>query len=292
MKLSERTIETPHAALRVTDSGGSGMPVLMLHGSGSNRRIFDRQLVSSLAERFRLILPDLPGHGDSSDALDASLQSYTLPGLGQTIGALIDTLGLRRLAIVGWSLGGHIALEVMGSHRAVAGAMIMGAPPIGRGPLALLKAFRTNRDTTLASKPSFSDAQAMRFARLCFGERVQLEALESIHRADGRLRKIMFGSMLRGQCADERAIVETRDTPIAIVNGSDDPFIRMRYVAGLNYRNLWGGVCHVIPDAGHDAFRTHADEFNPMLMAFAEDISAREGIRTGAPAPASSRVSA
>src|SRR5690606_15710251 len=116
---------------------------------------------------------------------------------------------------------------------AVAGAMILGAPPIGRGPLALLRAFRINRDTTLASRERFTDAQAMRFARLCFADRVQLDQLESIHRADGRLRKIMFGSMLYGRCADERAIVGTRDTPVAIVNGSDDPFIHMRYVAGL-----------------------------------------------------------
>ncbi|MEP7239448.1 MAG: alpha/beta hydrolase [Devosia sp.] len=275
MSLTEATIETPNASIRITDSGGSGLPVLLLHGSGSSRRVFDRQMMSPLAGHYRMIAPDLPGHGESSDARDVSRLSYTLPGLARSVGALIDALGLGKVAVVGWSLGGHLALELMDFHPAVAGVMVMGAPPIGRGPIALFRAFRTNLDTTLASKPKFSDAEIMRFARLCFGYDIEPTSLDSIRRADGQLRKVMFGSMMSGACVDEKALVETSDTPVAIVNGSDDPFIRLRYIAGLRYRNLWEGMCHVIPDAGHDAFRSHADSFNPLLGRFADAIAAR-----------------
>lgn len=275
MKLSETTIETRNAFLRVTESGSSGMPMLLLHGSGSSRRIFDRQLVSSLSGRFRMIVPDLPGHGDSSDALDAGLRSYTLTGLAETIGTLIDRLGLDQVVVVGWSLGGHIALELLGSHRAVAGAMVMGAPPIGRGPLALLRAFRVNSETLLASRRKFSESQALRFAKLCFDNAPEPSELASIRRADGRLRKVMFGSMLRGQCADEKDIVGTAEVSLAIVNGANDPFVKTDYVTKLRYRNLWEGMCHVIPEAGHDAFRRHADVFNPMLTRFADEVASR-----------------
>jgi pimeloyl-ACP methyl ester carboxylesterase len=271
MAIIERTIATSAATIRLTESDGRGMPLLMLHGSGSARGIFDRQMQSTLAERFRLIAPDLPGHGESSDALDNG-DSYTLPGLAKTIGEVIDKLEVKRVVVLGWSLGGHIALELMSYHAAVAGVMIMGAPPIGRGPIALLRAFRTNLDTGLASKEKFSDADTQRFARLCFDGHADDVALANIRRADGRLRKIMFGSMMSGRCADEKRLVETSSKPVAVINGSDDPFVRARYISALNYRNLWGGLCHVIPDAGHDAFRSHYDWFNPMLMRFASEI--------------------
>jgi pimeloyl-ACP methyl ester carboxylesterase len=276
MTFADKTIATRSASIRVTQSIGTGMPLLLLHGSGSNRTIFDKQMQSALADRFRMIALDLPGHGDSSNADDIpATQSYTLPGLASTVGEVIDQLGLSRVAVLGWSLGGHIALELMSFHQSVAGVMVMGAPPIGRGPLALLRAFRATLDTSLASKARFSDAEVTRFATLCFGDRVEPAQIASIRRTDGQLRKIMFSSMLGGRCADERHLVETSPIPVAIVNGSEDPLVRLRYIAGLRYRALWDGMCHVIPNAGHAAFREEPKTFNPMLMRFASDIEAQ-----------------
>ena len=54
----ERTIATPHADIRLTDTEGAGLPVLLLHGSASSRSVFDRQFGSQLAERHRLIAID------------------------------------------------------------------------------------------------------------------------------------------------------------------------------------------------------------------------------------------
>jgi pimeloyl-ACP methyl ester carboxylesterase len=272
MQLNDRTIRTRHATIRLTESQSGGLPLLLIHGSGSSRHVFERQLQSPMAERFRLIALDLPGHGDSSNAADGGA-SYKLPGLAETVGEVVSELGISRMAVFGWSLGGHIALEMMDKDPAVAGVMLMGAPPIGRGPIALLRAFRTNLDTGLASKERFSDADVMRFARLCYGDKVEPAFLETIKRADGRLRKIMFGSMLSGHCADERQLVESRQIPIAIVNGSEDPFVRLGYIAALRYRALWDGMCHIIPDAGHAAFHEAPETFNPMLSRFADDVA-------------------
>ncbi len=273
MQLNDRTIRTRHATVRLTESVSGGLPLLLIHGSGSSRHVFERQMQSPLAERFRLIAIDLPGHGDSCNAGDDGANSYTLPGLAETVGEVVSELGISRMAVFGWSLGGHIALEMMDKQATVAGVMLMGAPPIGRGPIALLRAFRTNLDTGLASKEKFSDADVMRFAKLCYGDKVEPAFIESIKRADGRLRKIMFGSMLSGHCADEKRLVENRLTPVAIVNGSEDPFVRLGYIAALRYRALWDGMCHIIPDAGHAAFREAPEIFNPMLSRFADDVA-------------------
>lgn len=73
--LAESSITTSAGPLRLTQSDGGGMPFLMLHGTGSCRAVFGRQLQSPLARRHRLIAIDLPGHGESADATNLSTYS-------------------------------------------------------------------------------------------------------------------------------------------------------------------------------------------------------------------------
>jgi pimeloyl-ACP methyl ester carboxylesterase len=272
MTLIHRTVRVRDTDIRLTESNGSGLPVVLIHGSGSNRQIFDKQLHSPLADRFRLVAMDLPGHGESGDAANPATD-YTLPGLAGSVGDVLAALDIGRAAFFGWSLGGHIAIELASTSSVVAGMMISGAPPIGHGPIGTLLAFRITFDSMLASKENFTDADVVRFARLCFGENVNDDHLRAIRRADGRMRKIMFGSMMSGRCADEKKFVQNSPTPVAMVNGADDPFFRQRYVAALRYARLWDGYCHVIPDAGHAAFSEKPEIFNAMLMRFCDELA-------------------
>ncbi|MEQ1770336.1 MAG: alpha/beta hydrolase [Devosia sp.] len=278
MTLIHRTIRTSGADIRVTESNGRGMPLLLLHGSGSARGVFAQQMNSALADRYRIVAMDLPGHGESSDAANPAL-TYTLPGLARTVGEVLKAMEISRAVFFGWSLGGHVALELMSSDPVVAGVMLSGTPPIGHGPLAVLRSFRITFDSMLASKDSFNESEMLRFARACFGDSISHDDMKNIQRADGRLRKIMFGSMMRGTCADEKWLVETSPIPVAMVNGSDDPFFSMNYVARIRYAALWDGMCHIIPDAGHSAFRQVPDSFNPLLMRFADDVAMHRSVQ-------------
>ena len=90
--LNERTITTSAGALRLTESDGVGMPILMIHGTGSCRAVFGKQLESALADQHRLIAVDLPGHGESADAADVA--AYTLRGLTGVMTEVVHQLGL------------------------------------------------------------------------------------------------------------------------------------------------------------------------------------------------------
>ena len=61
------------------ESGGSGTAVLMIHGNSSSGAVFRNQMTGPLGERYHLIAPDLPGHGDSGDAIDPD-RSYSMEG--------------------------------------------------------------------------------------------------------------------------------------------------------------------------------------------------------------------
>lgn len=266
-----RTIRTEAGNVRLLDSGGSGLPLVMVHGAGASKEVFIRQLESPLGERHRIIAMDLPGHGDSDDARDPAA-NYSLRGLARTIGEVVAELGIARAAFYGWSLGGHIAIELLATNPAVAGLMLTGAPPVGPGPLAMLRGFHTHWDLLLASKEHFSARDAVRFHHLCFGDGGSPTFLKAIERADGRARPIVFRSMMRGECADQKRAVEQARVNVAMVNGAQDPIVRLGYLSALNYRMLWDDRCYVIAGAGHAPFWTAAGAFNELLGRFLPDV--------------------
>lgn len=274
MPIHEIDVSTSQARIRVRQSGGVGLPLVMLHGNGSSDAVFRRQFDSPLSESHRLIAINLPGHGASGDAFDPD-PTYTPTGLAKTIGETLDKLAIRRAAIFGWSLGGHVAMELAGFHPAVAGLFLVGAPPVPPGSLGLLRGFHANFDLLLTSKKTFTERDVERFARLCFGDHADADFLAAIRRSDGRLRANFVKSMLRGDGMDQRRFVETTSIPTAILNGAVDPFVRLNYIDGLSYGNLWRQRCHVFPATGHAPFWHAPQLFNPLLAAFAADVAAR-----------------
>jgi pimeloyl-[acyl-carrier protein] methyl ester esterase len=86
--------------------------MLLVHGWGVTGALFEPQ-IESLAGRYRLIVPDLPGHGAS--AAFPSHAPFSL--LADTLVALIGELGLRRICLVGWSLGAMVAWDLLLRYR-------------------------------------------------------------------------------------------------------------------------------------------------------------------------------
>jgi len=256
--------------LRLSQSSGSGMPIVMIHGSGASRAVFARQFDSPLADAHRLIAFDLPGHGESSDARDPAT-AYTITGLAQTTARLLDSLGIDRAIIFGWSLGGHVAIELASFHHAVNGLVLTGAPPVSRGPLGMLRGFHANWDMLLASKKVYSERDIERFEALCFGDTASPSFREAIRRTDGRLRAGVARSMFAGKGADQKQVVEHAPFPVAVINGEHDPLVRLSYFETVAYASLWE-QCHVIPGAGHAPFWERPDLFNPLLSRYAETV--------------------
>ncbi|RVX45002.1 pimeloyl-ACP methyl ester carboxylesterase [Nonomuraea polychroma] len=88
---------------------GTGEPVVLLHGLGSNRQAWDAVVPLLTVER-DVITVDLPGFGESPDLPDG--QPRDLATLVAGLGAVFTALGLERPHVVGHSLGGLIALRL------------------------------------------------------------------------------------------------------------------------------------------------------------------------------------
>ena len=91
---------------------GSGEPVLLIHGLGCTGANWAFQ-VSALESKYRVIVPDLPGAGHSAPPRGGG---YSIEGFAAALWQLLDHLGVSKVHIVGFSLGGAVALEMAASR--------------------------------------------------------------------------------------------------------------------------------------------------------------------------------
>jgi magnesium chelatase accessory protein len=87
---------------------GEGPAVLLLHGSGAASHSW-RDIAPLLAQRFTLVIPDLPGHGFTSTPRGEGL---SLDGMARSVAALAERLGLTPWAAVGHSAGAAVAIRM------------------------------------------------------------------------------------------------------------------------------------------------------------------------------------
>ena len=260
------TLETPHGNIAYKESAGSGPAVLFIHGNSACKEVFDLQLDGPSGHRYRMIAFDLPGHGESSDAPDPE-HSYHIAAYADVAVMLLEHLDVRRFAIVGWSLGGHIGLELLTRDLDVAGLLITGTPPVGRDPADMAAGFLPSPHMEFTGREHLSDLEAAAYADETTGI-VEEFMRHAVRRTDGRARSLMMEAAAAGRHADQRKLVETSPVPLAVVTGADEPFVNNAYLASLDYANLWEGEIHVVADSGHAPFRDARQAFDPMLARF------------------------
>ncbi|MFJ3963156.1 alpha/beta fold hydrolase [Streptomyces sp. NPDC090036] len=104
-------LKTENRTLSYLDFGGTGRPLLALHGGMSEALAFTG-LAAALGEDWRVIAPDQRGHGDSDRAPDYRREGYVRDAV-----ALLDHLGLDApVAVLGYSLGGLNAYHLAAAH--------------------------------------------------------------------------------------------------------------------------------------------------------------------------------
>jgi pimeloyl-ACP methyl ester carboxylesterase len=126
MSDADQIVSAGDVTIAVRDFGGSGPPVLALHGAGANLTAMG-VLASELSPRFRVITVDLRGHGRSGDG------PWEWPAVLDDLETLVKELALDDPAVVGWSLGGMVAALWAERHPECPGAVSFdGTPPPSR----------------------------------------------------------------------------------------------------------------------------------------------------------------
>lgn len=272
-----KRISTSHGEISYWDHAAgkeeTGVPVLFVHGNSSVKEMFDRQIAAPFAQSRRLISLDLPGHGESSDAPDP-VAAYAIDGFAEAGLEFLRALNIEKAVLVGWSLGGHIVLEMAAQWSGACGVVITGTPPIGGNPEDLAAAFLPSDHMELTFKPAFSEEEARAYAQETVGEDVPLEAwmVDAARRADGCFRPQLLEAAMSGRGLDQKKIVATLKTSLAVLHAIDDPFISLDFLKQLSYANLWRGAVQEMPGLAHAPFWQDPEKFNDLLGAFLEDV--------------------
>lgn len=111
---------TPAPVLLAHDDLGAGRPVLLVHGFPLSRRLWAPQ-VEELSSRWRVIAPDLRGHGASP----APGGTCTMTHHAADLIALLERAQTGPVALVGLSMGGYIAFELLRRRPDMVGALVL-----------------------------------------------------------------------------------------------------------------------------------------------------------------------
>lgn len=103
--LEHKQLEIPGFQLHYLDSGGTGAPLLLIHGFGGEKDNWTR-VARHLRKPYRIIALDLPGYGESDSPADVP---YGIADQVLRVHAFLQKLGLSRVHLGGNSMGGNIA---------------------------------------------------------------------------------------------------------------------------------------------------------------------------------------
>lgn len=103
-----RFVEADGLRWCVRQAGQGDATLLLLHGTGASMHSFDA-LQPLLGDRFNVLVPDLPGHGDSGRPRPEQLSPA---GMGRAVAALLHVLGTPPVAVVGHSAGAALAVRM------------------------------------------------------------------------------------------------------------------------------------------------------------------------------------
>ena len=266
-------IDTACGKIACHETGSGRQTVVLVHGNSASAKAYERQLTSPLAERYRLVAIDLPGHGQSDDATDLSV--YSIPGYARILKEVAARLGLDDAVYVGWSLGGHIVLETAEDFPAAPGFVIFGTPPLAFPP-AMDQAFLPHPAMRYTFAPMLTREEAIDYVTAAFAPgyaNVPPGFVEDALRTDGRARASLADNIQPIGYRDEVDIVACLTRPLAVLHGAAEQLVNGAYIAALTMPTLWRGKMQIIEGSGHASQWERPEAFNALLAAFLAETS-------------------
>ena len=260
------------------ETGGSGKEVLvLLHGNFASWRWW-QPLLKNIYSGYRAYAPDLRGCGDT----DQPEEGYTIAQHAEDLNQLIGALRLKRLHLVGHSLGGCVALEyaLNNPQRIKSLTLVAPAPAEGSSVInASNNGYGTSSSSSLHSAFRLSESlgtyrrvMEKALSRLMNPDQIGSEFKALVDDAVRMSRNAAVGHIETLNCWDVRDLIGQLALPVLIIGGRNDRLISPEALqkAAEKFPN---GRLIMWPKMGHTPQLEQPERFNKILFKFTRQHS-------------------
>ena len=247
---------------------GEGPPVILVHGSGPGVTAYAnwRLVMPALAERFRVLAPDMVGFGFTERPADVT---FGLDTWANQVLAFMDSLGISSASLVGNSFGGSIALKVAASNPDRVDKLVL------MGSMGVSFPITEGLERVWGYEPSFENMRGVLDVFAYSRDLVNDELAEVRYRASMQPGfQESFSAMFP---APRQRWVEAQTTPeddiralphrALIVHGREDQVIPVANSFKLS-ELLENGDLHVFSHCGHWSQIERSADFNRIVGDF------------------------
>jgi len=272
--MASPTSSNGHVHLHIEDSGGSGRPIVLIHGWPLSAEAWKEQVGPLRDAGYRVIAYDRRGFGRSGKPASG----YDYDTLTADTARILEDLDLREVTLVGFSMGGGEVARYVGRHgedRLRSIVFASAVPPYMMktddnpdGPLTPDKA-KAMEDALRADRDGFFD----QFTKDFFSSDGELKVTETQRQDAIALCKqsdqiAALGCMEAFGTTDFRGDLKKVTVPTLVLHGGVDGIVPFEGSGLRTLEAIPGSRKSVIAGAPHGCNSSHPDEWNKALLAF------------------------
>ncbi len=281
MEWTSHRIQGAHGLeLNLLEWSTEGVPLVLLHGLGNEAHLWD-DFIPSVSPHYRVLALDQRGHGDSDWDPEAR---YDAESMTDDLEAALDAVGIDRFVLVGFSMGGRVAMTFAGRHpERLAGLVIVDIGPEvdARGILRISGEMSEHR------APVFSSVQeyvAMLSLNYPAGQPEALKRMAEfgLRRRDDDLLELKMDPKLRGERPSDEAARAKEDqfiqqqwdalakVPCAtlVVRGAASDILSPDTADKMVDDVLRNGRLAIVPQAAHSVMTDNPKGFEEAVCEF------------------------
>ncbi len=254
---------------------GAGQPVVFSHGWPLSADSWEAQMLFLASSGYRCIAHDRRGHGRSSQPWSGNEMDTFADDLSE----LIETLALKDIVLIGFSMGGGEVARYVGRHgtkRLAKAVLIAAVPPLmlktaaNPGGLPIEKfdeirqgalADRSQLYKDIASGPFFGANRPGAKVSQGMMDSFWLQGMQAGH-------KNTFDCIKAFSETDFTEDLKKFDVPTLIIHGDDDQIVPIGAAALNSAKLVKNATLKIYPGAPHGLADTHKDQLNTDLLAF------------------------
>ncbi len=247
---------------------GDGAPVILLHPFPANHE-FWQPAVQTLATRYRVILPDLRGHGES----EVGEGPATMAKHATDITRVMDDADVGRAPLIGVSIGGYVLFELWRKNRGRVAALGLcnTKAPADNAEARAGRLQAANDVLERGTEPFFESMIPRLLSRTTRETRLDLvdgalHMMRQMSPAD--VAQVQQGMAERPDSVDT---LKTINVPTLLVTGDEDIMTGLSE-AELMHRHIAGSQLKVIPKAGHYSPWERSDSVSLLLRQFLDGL--------------------